>query len=388
MRYKAQHGANTGNNTVQQQTGQPIGRIGLLQQVTQQNRDTGHPNAVFSSVRRTIALFVIGVLIVGNGLFQGSLLGAGVVRFFQRFLILGGVGHACIRRGSGNQLVQSGLCIGVAVILVLCINGICHIFCAVGVNKAGQNIVCVAIGLFSIRSLAGADPKQVPAVAEHAVVGPIRCGGAHGDHGDIIYQEHDHCKDGQAQPTVRHNLIDLIGGGQLAGLLFLVAALDDGGDINITLIGDDALRIVVQFFLGSLNVLFNMSSHLSVQIHLSQHLVVPLKDLDGVPALLLLRQIMYRSLFNMSQRVLYHAGKGVLGNGMAVLCSLYRSLGSLLNAGAFQCGDLYHRAAQLPGQLLGVDFVAVLLDHIHHVDGNHHRDTKFHQLGGQVQVTL
>ena len=74
LRYKAQHGANTGNNTVQQQTGQPFGRIGLLQQVTQQNRDTGHPNAVFSSVRRTIALFIIGVLIVGNGLFQGSLL--------------------------------------------------------------------------------------------------------------------------------------------------------------------------------------------------------------------------------------------------------------------------------------------------------------------------
>ena len=51
-------------------------------------------------------------------------------------------------------------------------------------------------------------------------------------------------------------------------------------------------------------------------------------------------------------------------------------------------GGLHHRAAQLTGQLLGVDLVAVLADHVHHVDGDDHRDTQLGKLGGQVEVTL
>ncbi len=40
------------------------------------------------------------------------------------------------------------------------------------------------------------------------------------------------------------------------------------------------------------------------------------------------------------------------------------------------------------GQLRDVDLIAVLADHVHHVDGDHHGDAQLGQLRGQVQVAL
>ena len=97
---------------------------------------------------------------------------------------------------------------------------------------------------------------------------------------------------------------------------------------------------------------------------------------------------MYGGLLDVGNGMLHGAGEGVHGDGLAVLGSLHGGLGGLHDTGALQGGDLHHLAAQLTGQLLGVDLVAVLADHIHHVDGDDHRDAQLGKLGGQVEVTL
>ena len=229
----------------------------------------------------------------------------------------------------------------------------------------------------------------MPAVAEHAVVGPVGSGGAHSHHGDPVHQEHDQCENGQAQPAVGHDAVDLIGSGQLAfGLLLLVAALDDLGDIDIALVGDDALRVVIQLLFGSLDVLLDVAHDGGVDLQLLQHLVVTLEDLDGVPALLLLGHVMYSGLLDVGDGVLHGAGEGVHGDGLGVAGSLHSSLCGGHDAVTLQGGDLHHLAAQLAAELSHVDLVAVLADHVHHIDGDDNGDTQLGQLSGQVEVAL
>ncbi len=222
----------------------------------------------------------------------------------------------------------------------------------------------------------------MPAVAEQAVVCPVGSGSAHTDHRDVVNQEHDDRKNGKTQPAVRHNFIDLIGGGQLTGRVLLVAALDDLADVDVTLVGDDALGVVVQLLLGGGDVGLNVGHGLLRQVQLLHHLVVPLEDLDGVPALLLLGQAVDGRFLDVGNGVLYGAGEGVHGNGLAVLRGVDGSLGSGHNTVALQGGDLNDLAAQRLGQLVDVDLVTVLADDIHHVDGDDHGDAQLGQLGG------
>ena len=76
------------------------------------------------------------------------------------------------------------------------------------------------------------------------------------------------------------------------------------------------------------------------------------------------------------------------GHGLLILGGSDGSLGGLHDAVTLQGGDLHDLAAQLAAQLLGVDGVAVLLHHVHHVDGDDHRDAQLGELGGEVQVAL
>ena len=121
---------------------------------------------------------------------------------------------------------------------------------------------------------------------------------------------------------------------------------------------------------------------------LGENLVVTLEDLDGVPALLLLGHGMYGGLLNVGNGVLHGAGEGVHGDGPSAVGGPDGLLGGQHDAGALQSGDLHHLAAQLPGQLLGVDAVTVLLHHIHHVDGHHNGNAQLGELRGEVEVAL
>ena len=228
----------------------------------------------------------------------------------------------------------------------------------------------------------------MPAVTKQAVIGPVGGKGAHGHHGDVVYQEHDHREDGQTQEAVGDDSVDLVGGGERSGGLFPVAGFDHRGDVDIALVGDDGFGVVVHFPFGSLDVLLDMSERLWGDVPLAEDLVVPLEDLYGVPALPFLRQVMDRRLLDMSQGVLHAAGEGVHGDGLSVLRGVNGGFRRLHHAGPLQRRDLDDPAAQLVGQLGSVDPVAVLLHHVHHVDGYDHRDAQLGQLGGEIEVAL
>ena len=220
----------------------------------------------------------------------------------------------------------------------------------------------------------------MPAVAEQAVVCPVGCGRANGNHGDVVNQEHDDREDRKTQPAVGDDLIDLIRGGQAAHILFLVAVLDELCDVDVALVGDDGLGVVVELFFGCLDVLLDMGHHVGRNLQLLKHLVVALEDLDGEPALLLFGLVVDNGLFDVGNRVLHGAGEGVHRDGLGALGSLDGGLSRFHDARALQGGDLNDLAAKLTAELCGVDLVAVLADNVHHVDGDDNRNAELGQL--------
>jgi len=220
----------------------------------------------------------------------------------------------------------------------------------------------------------------VPAVAEQAVVCPVGRGRADADHSDPVNKEHHDREDGQTKPAVGDDLVDLIRGRELTVVLFLVAALDDLCDVNVALVGDNALGIVVQLGLGGLDVRFDVLHGLGRNSQLFEHLIVALEDLDGVPALLLLGHIVDGGLLDVRDGVLHGAGEGVHRDGLSALGGLDGGLRRLHHAVALERGDLNDLAAQLAGELGDVDLVAVLADHVHHVDGDDHGDAQLGEL--------
>lgn len=85
---------------------------------------------------------------------------------------------------------------------------------------------------------------------------------------------------------------------------------------------------------------------------------------------------MYSGLFDVGQRMLYHAAEAMLRHGLGSLSSLNGRFRRLHDAGALQCGDFQHLTAQFPGQLSDIDFVTVFTHHVHHVDRDYHWDSQ------------
>ena len=98
--------------------------------------------------------------------------------------------------------------------------------------------------------------------------------------------------------------------------------------------------------------------------------------------------MMYGRFFDMGQGVFNRPLEGVHGNGLAVLSRINGRFRRFQDADTLECRDFNHLTAQFSGQLLDVDFVSALFHGIHHIDGDNNRDSKFGQLGGQIQVPL
>ena len=242
----------------------------------------------------------------------------------------------------------------------------------------------------------GADALQPAAhrrrhnLAEQHVVGPTGHPVAHRADGHIVHRKHDHRENRQGQNPVGHNPVNLVRGGQAVGRRLLLHGLvHNPVDVRVPLVGDDALRVVVQLLLAVGDVGLQVSLQLTRQIQLGHHLVVPLKHLDGVPP-----QV---TVVHQPRNGLLDVGDGVLHAAREHVGQLTRPVGlgqrhGLLRRGhaalALQRAHAHHLAPQGLPQPAEVDLVPVLPHQVDHVDRNHHRNPQLDELRRQVQVAL
>ena len=168
----------------------------------------------------------------------------------------------------------------------------------------------------------------------------------------------------------------------------LIDPLEHLGNVYIAFIGDDAFRVVIQFLLCSFDVLLDMRFDFFSQIQAFKNLFITLKHLDSIPALLLLRQVMHRNLFNVSQCVFYRTGEAMLRDSLAVLRSFNSCQCCFLDTIPLKGRDFHNLAAQLSAQFFDIDAVSGFSDQIHHVQRNDNRDAKLGQLRSQIQISL
>ncbi len=171
-------------------------------------------------------------------------------------------------------------------------------------------------------------------------------------------------------------------------MLLAVASLEDVGNVDIALTSDDGFGIVVQFSLCGFDVLFDMRHRLRLDIQDRQHFVIAFEDLDCIPALFFLRQIMQFSFFDMSDRVFDRPRECVHRNRLRLMRCFNCGLSGFHQPLALERRDLDHFAAQLARQFGKIDLVAIFAHDVHHVDGNHHRNAQLGQLCRQVKIAL
>ena len=116
-----------------------------------------------------------------------------------------------------------------------------------------------------------------------------------------------------------------------------------------------------------------MGLQVLAQRQLLQHLLIPLKELDGVPPEIAVVHPALDGLLNVGDGVLHAAGKDMGQLLLLVLLGqLHRCMGGFQAALVLQGGHLHHLTAQRVPQLLQVDLVAVFADQVDHVHGHHH----------------
>ena len=212
---------------------------------------------------------------------------------------------------------------------------------------------------------------------EEHIIGPAGSPVAHGVDGDIVDGIHDAHKDERPGKAVGEHGIYLLGKVLLAAFLHQHLR-NEGADGIVSAAGNDGGNIVIHGgFQLHAPVFQGVGFHLA-HAFLQQFLALQhLDGLESVGAVFLhdLRHGFFHRL-GVFQGL---GGGGRLGQHQA---------DELGNAGLLQRTDGHHRAAQLAAQRGGIDADAALLQQIAHVQGNHHGQAGFHELGAQVQVAL
>ena len=152
--------------------------------------------------------------------------------------------------------------------------------------------------------------------------------------------------------------------------------------VLVTRVGDDGLRVVVEFLLDRGDDVFQLVAHVLTEPEAGEHLLVALKQLDREPAALVLLGHIADHTGDLAEGILDPIGKCVLCGLGGGCCGLFRRLHQLFGASALERRGLDDRHAQRRGQLFHIDRIATLLDNIHHVERNDDRNTHFQQLRG------
>ena len=220
------------------------------------------------------------------------------------------------------------------------------------------------------------------------IVRPVGQEGPKRAHGQPVDEDHDGCEDRQTEDTIRDDPVDPVGYGQIVGAFLLVDAFQQIGDIDISLVGDDAFGIVIHFLFHGLDVFLDVRKGILVELEIFQDLGVSFEQLDRIPSLAFFRQIVNGRFFDVSQGVFDASAEGMQRDRLAVSGGFDRRIRRLVDVRPFQSGDADELHAHLLGQDVQIDLYAVLFDQIHHVDGDDDRNAQFRQLCGQIQVSF
>ena len=246
----------------------------------------------------------------------------------------------------------------------------------------------IAVSRLRLLHLLGADAEKMKAVAEKSVVRPVGRLRTDRHHRYIVYKKHNQRKDRQTEYAVRHDPVDPVGSGQSVLICALIRCFDDIRNAVIALIRNDLLRIVIELTLRSRNILFNMPENLLGEPELFDCLLIAFKELDCIPALLILRQIMHGSLLDMRDCMLNDTGEGMQRHLSAELCRLDCRLRRLHDAVALERRHFNDLAAEFLRKLIEIDFIAVFTDNVHHVDCHNNRNTDLNELCGQIEIAF
>ena len=262
-----------------------------------------------------------------------------------------------------------------------------HLVLAEDVLDVGGNL---RLGVFVLgrglveRLAAGVEP----AVAGDAVVSPVGHDAATDGDGQPVHEEHDDDEDRQAEESVRDDAVDLLGGGHALGRL-LHRVVDDASDLVVAGGGDDGFRVIVK--LGLERVTDGVDRFLVGvrQLKLGNRALLALEHLDGEPTSRRGGNPRAEDVDDLRERRLDLVGEADLRrSGNTLLAEFYRGLHKLIHAAALERRGGNDRATEFAGKLVDVDLVAVLLDEVHHVEGDDHRQAQFENLRGQIQVAL
>ena len=160
------------------------------------------------------------------------------------------------------------------------------------------------------------------------------------------------------------------------------------GNHAVTLSGDDGLGIVVAVLLALSDQLLHASGLLLGEVDELAGVRVALKQLDGVIATLVGGNTRRKVVLDVVQNVLDGGIELVLGHLTLRSSGLLDLLEKLLDTLVLKGRDHHNRAAELLGELVRVDLIAVLFDQVGHVEGNDHGQAGLDNLKRQVQVTL
>ena len=156
----------------------------------------------------------------------------------------------------------------------------------------------------------------------------------------------------------------------------------------VALTGDDGLSVIVAVLLALSDQLFDASGLLLGEVDELAGVRITLEQLDGVIAALVSGNARRQIVFDVVKNVLDGGIELVLRHLALGSSRLLDLLEQLLDTLVLKSRDHHDRAAELLGELVRVDLVAVLLDQVGHVEGNDHGQAGLDNLKRQVQVTL
>ena len=159
-------------------------------------------------------------------------------------------------------------------------------------------------------------------------------------------------------------------------------------DDAVALAGDDGLSVIVAVLLALSDQLFDASGLLLGEVDELAGVRIALEQLDGIVAALVGGNACRQVILDVAQNVLDGGVELVLRHLALGSSGLLDLLEQLLDTLVLKGRDHHDRAAELLGELVRVDLVAVLLDQVGHVEGDDHGQAGLDNLKRQVQVTL